>query len=245
MSYARTFRNETVRICTIADTGFISDTHFQECIIVGPAVLAIMDASTALVHNAFEANNMDEIFWEVPQSRQIVRGAIGLTNCRIENCRLAGIGIAGRAELGQQFGLRPAASGIHAKDQQIPSPAPNISFMSVSDSNLTGANIEHNLMEVHYGTLLSQEEGLRVASLLRELRGALAGSGLGKADIQEIDSQLTAAEAEVGSSQPRRQVIRQALTRVAQTIQSTSEFATASAALVEIVNKLHQLLPVI
>jgi hypothetical protein len=186
---------------------------------------------------------MEEVFWEVPPSRRIVRGAIGLANCRIENCRLVMIGIAGGPEVRHQLGLRPSTSTARAQGHQTMSGAPAINFMTVTDSNLPDARIEHNIMEVHYGTPLSREESSAIASLVRELRGVLVESGLGQADMEEIGSQLQAVEAQVSASNPSRQGIKQALTRVVQTVRSTSEFATSSAALVDVVNKLHDALP--
>jgi hypothetical protein len=104
VSYSRTFTNERIKVSDIAGPGIISDALFSECTIVGPAVLLVMDNTVQLENNAFAATSMKQVFWELPGWRRGVIGAIGLTNCRFENCEMVRIGIAGPREVGELLG---------------------------------------------------------------------------------------------------------------------------------------------
>ncbi len=80
----------------------ITGRTFEDCTIYGPAVLAPLNQMT-FEHNTFEATP-EALFWEIPEDRDQILGAIGLTDCTFRRCIFRGIGIAGKRALIQQFG---------------------------------------------------------------------------------------------------------------------------------------------
>lgn len=86
-------RNEIVRIAdmvVLADV--LEDLHFENCEVVGPAVLAVLEGVT-FEGCAFEAPGPDALIWTVEDDR-IVMGAVGLRNVTFSNCRIRRIGLA-------------------------------------------------------------------------------------------------------------------------------------------------------
>ena len=100
----RTYRDEIVRIAELTVNTYVLDRlTFTNCRIVGPAVLAILDNNT-FAHCGWDAPDLDALFWEVPASRLVVMGAVGVRDCTFSNCKFEGVGVAGNAQLRAQFG---------------------------------------------------------------------------------------------------------------------------------------------
>lgn len=99
----KTLRNRVVKIMDlVSKEGGLEGYTFLNCQINGPAVLAFLDA-VRFQHNSFDTPDWDAVLWEVLPSRPRVIGAIGVTNCNFDGCRLTHIGIAGPPELLRQF----------------------------------------------------------------------------------------------------------------------------------------------
>lgn len=244
MSYSRTFTNERIRIFAIGDSGIISDALFSECTIVGPAVLLVMDNTVRLENNAFAAISMDQVFWELPESRREVIGAIGLTNCRFEKCEMVRIGIAGPREIGELLGVPRSTTHTGPASQYSP-PTPMGSFIEIGEGvTLTNAHIERNVMiGTSQGPVNIEGDRDAASDLIRELLQALPNSGLAEDRVHAVEDELAAAQAEVTSDSPRSHTIRQRLGKALRLIQSASEFTTASTGLIEAVDKAHRMLP--
>ncbi|WP_375430490.1 hypothetical protein [uncultured Friedmanniella sp.] len=90
----REYRNQTVRITDLAVVeDLIVDVRFENCEIIGPAVLALLDG---LVMNScvFDSDGPEQLFWVVPDERPSVIGAIGLQRTEFYSCRFRKIGLA-------------------------------------------------------------------------------------------------------------------------------------------------------
>lgn len=85
----------------VENDDLIKGRTFEDCTIYGPAVLAPLDRMT-FEQNTFEAD-MEALLWEIPEDRQRVLGAIGLSNCTFRRCNFRRIGIAGKRALMEQF----------------------------------------------------------------------------------------------------------------------------------------------
>ncbi len=81
-------------------TNVISDTRFEQCRLVGPAVIALLGDSSLIgcdLPGPFEA-----FFWEIPAEREMVFGAVAFVNCEFVGCRFDdSVGLAGPRELGE------------------------------------------------------------------------------------------------------------------------------------------------
>ena len=99
----RHITHRSFRIVDILDVGedILTGRTFENCTIYGPAVLAPLN-QVAFEHNTFEASQ-EALFWEIPEIRNQMLGAIGLTDCTFRRCIFRGIGIAGKRALIQQF----------------------------------------------------------------------------------------------------------------------------------------------
>ena len=184
MSYSRTFTNQRIRLLDIIDdSGIISDTLFSECTIVGPAILLIMDPTVQLASNAFAATSMNQVFWEVAESRSAVIGAIGLTNCRFEKCEMIRIGIAGPRKVGELLGVSRAT----AASQDAP-PNPMGSFIEIGE----GATV--------IGSLLIRAEGRGGAPGRRQRRQAAVAAAGAAALVTMTASSVAACS--MGSARP-------------------------------------------
>lgn len=90
----REYRNQLVRIAELTLLeDVIQDARFENCVIVGPAVLGLINNVT-MSGCRFDAPGPDALLWPVPESRGAVMGAVGLMNVEIQSCQLQRIGIA-------------------------------------------------------------------------------------------------------------------------------------------------------
>lgn len=84
----------TFRIVDLApNDDIIRGRTFEDCTIYGPAVLLPLDNVT-LEDNTFEAD-LEAFFWELPEERTHVLGAVGLSECVFRRCIFRRIGLAG------------------------------------------------------------------------------------------------------------------------------------------------------
>lgn len=88
------YRNETLRLpdlAVVADT--IVGQTFENCVLVGPAVVALL-GTTEFLRNTLQSSNVAAALWAVPEGQDVIVGAIGLLDCTVINCRLQRIGLA-------------------------------------------------------------------------------------------------------------------------------------------------------
>jgi|SRR5215211_2462745 len=71
----------------------ITDVRFEQCEIVGPAVVAPLEGVT-MRNSRFDAPDSDALFWIVPSSREVVIGAIGLVRVEFFSCKFSRVGLA-------------------------------------------------------------------------------------------------------------------------------------------------------
>lgn len=107
----RTYRNTTLRLTDLAVvTDTIADATFENCVLVGPAVILLL-GDTTFGNNVFDTPSLDAVFWDVPAERQSIIGAVALVNCTVVGCRLQRIGMAvpanNREQIYRSFGLDP------------------------------------------------------------------------------------------------------------------------------------------
>ncbi|NWL13335.1 hypothetical protein DM793_18885 [Paenarthrobacter nitroguajacolicus] len=94
--------NKVLRIADMTVTSHvIKDYKFEDCLIIGPAVLALTGNSSVL-DSSFEGD-ADAILWEIPEGRPQVLGAIQIDDCTFERCRFQLIGFAGPKEFVDTF----------------------------------------------------------------------------------------------------------------------------------------------
>jgi hypothetical protein len=87
----------------------IADTHFEECEILGPAVL-VPQGETRISDPIFVTPDLEAILWEIPTSRQQILGAYQVIDCTFIRCRFVEIGLAGPPEAIQK--IRAAYKGV-------------------------------------------------------------------------------------------------------------------------------------
>jgi len=94
----REFRNQAIRICAelTVNTPNLEGLTFQNCRIIGPAVLVPQNSS--FLHCGWDGD-LDAIFWELPPTRTYIVGGVGVTNCTFSACTFTMIGLAGTADL--------------------------------------------------------------------------------------------------------------------------------------------------
>jgi hypothetical protein len=93
----REFRNDAVRISDLTINTIVLDGYtFSNCRILGPIVL-VPQGQTGFVNCNF-GSGVDEIFWEIPPSRQKVVGAVAVRDCMFSGCTFDGVGLAGPQE---------------------------------------------------------------------------------------------------------------------------------------------------
>lgn len=87
------YRNQFVRIPDLAVTDdVLRDLTFENCTIVGPAVLALLESTT--ISGCTWDGPFDAFAWPIPEGRPWVIGAIGLVNVSFYGCRFQRIGLA-------------------------------------------------------------------------------------------------------------------------------------------------------
>lgn len=85
----------------VGDEYIIRGRTFEDCTIYGPAVVVPLD-QIAFEHNSFDGP-LEAILWEIPDEKNFIVGAIGLTDCIFRRCQFRGIGIAGNHSLIEKF----------------------------------------------------------------------------------------------------------------------------------------------
>jgi hypothetical protein len=75
------------------DTGQLEGRHFQDCFIMGPAIIVARE--TVMNNCTFMAPNPDAIFWTIEDGREWIAGAFLVVDCVFEGCRFVNVGIAG------------------------------------------------------------------------------------------------------------------------------------------------------
>ncbi|MBD1541001.1 hypothetical protein G9E11_01770 [Arthrobacter sp. IA7] len=94
---------EVVRLSDLTVTDQkISGITFENCLIMGPAVVVMTGGDGTLQGCTFDGD-LDAILWEIPQSRGSVLGAIELESCHFIDCRFTLVGFAGPAEFLNKF----------------------------------------------------------------------------------------------------------------------------------------------
>ena len=95
----RQFRNMLVRIAELTvNTNTLQGLTFQNCRIVGPAIL-IPVGNTRILSSRWEAPGIDAIFWEIQPERSQVVGAVVVVDCVFSGCSFSEIGLAGPVAL--------------------------------------------------------------------------------------------------------------------------------------------------
>lgn len=90
----REYRNQIVRVAELTVLeDVIHDVRFENCQIVGPAVLALVDNVT-ISGAGFDAPGPEALLWPIPPTRTAVMGAVGLVNVEFLSCRFQRIGLA-------------------------------------------------------------------------------------------------------------------------------------------------------
>lgn len=85
----------------VSNDGMIVGRSFEDCTIYGRAVVVPLDG-IVFERNTFEADPT-ALFWEIPENRDRIVGAIGLKNCAFRRCVFQQIGIAGTRQFIERF----------------------------------------------------------------------------------------------------------------------------------------------
>ncbi|GAA1909521.1 hypothetical protein GCM10009737_08510 [Nocardioides lentus] len=90
----REYRNQAVRIADLTVTTVdIVDTVFDNCEVVGPAVLLTLE-DVQISRCNFDAPDVDALIWPVPRRRTRVTGTVGLYRVSFTECMFRRIGLA-------------------------------------------------------------------------------------------------------------------------------------------------------
>ncbi len=88
----------------------IDGKTFTDCLIEGPAVLAVMNGTTFDSCAMGATSDMRNLLYR-PVSREKLAGVIGMSNCRFVRCRFAQVGFTGSDELLEELaGVRSLSS---------------------------------------------------------------------------------------------------------------------------------------
>lgn len=90
---------------------FVKDKTFTDCLIEGPAVMAVMDG-THFDSCAMGTTTDAKTLLYRPVSRDKMAGVIGMSNCRFVRCRFVQVGFTGSDEL-----LAELETGITARSE--------------------------------------------------------------------------------------------------------------------------------
>ncbi|WP_312598897.1 hypothetical protein [Brevundimonas sp.] len=102
-----TFEKEAVWLPSLAvhhmNAGktFIEDKIFTECLIEGPAVMAVMNGTTFDGCNMGVAGNPRTLLLQ--PLGDMIAGVVGMSNCRFVRCRFVQVGFTGSPELLKQI----------------------------------------------------------------------------------------------------------------------------------------------
>lgn len=97
--------NRTREVVRLADlvvaTPRIDNTRFEDCLILGPAVLATT-GNGSIVGCSFDADPTS-ILWPIEPPRSFVVGAIEAADCDFVRCRFSMVGFAGNPAFIEMF----------------------------------------------------------------------------------------------------------------------------------------------
>lgn len=86
--------SEVVRLADLATASpVITNQVFENCLIVGPAVIAPIDGGFTL-QGCDLGGSEDALLWDVSDRPHLI-GAIGLVDCHFIGCRFENVGLAG------------------------------------------------------------------------------------------------------------------------------------------------------
>ncbi|WP_350004373.1 hypothetical protein [Pseudarthrobacter sp. WHRI 8279] len=95
---------EVGKVLRISDltvtTSVIRDRIFEDCLILGPAVLALVGST---LEECIFDGDVDALLWEIPPERLQIIGAIQMENCTFLRCRFQMIGFAGPKDFAELF----------------------------------------------------------------------------------------------------------------------------------------------
>jgi hypothetical protein len=95
-------RREVIRVADLTVVRpFIEGHAFEDCLILGPAVLQLADENE-LIECSFDGDPVG-ILWVIPPDRPYTIGAVGVRNCSFVGCRFSQIGFAGDAGFAEMF----------------------------------------------------------------------------------------------------------------------------------------------
>lgn len=88
----RTYRNQTVRLADLTVVSdVIQDVTFENCSIIGPAVVVLQDSTLT---NCVFNGTAEELFWDVGDRRSVL-GVVAMVRCTIVGSSFQRIGFAG------------------------------------------------------------------------------------------------------------------------------------------------------
>ena len=94
-------RNKVVRLADLAIAADeIAEQVFEDCEIVGPAVIV---PTGSQFRDCTWEGDLDALLWRLAPGQNRVIGAIKVSNCLFERCRLRRIGVAGTDEALETF----------------------------------------------------------------------------------------------------------------------------------------------
>ncbi len=95
-------RSQVVRLADVAlTTSAVQNRVFVECLILGPAVVAPLEALT-ISGCSFDGTS-ESMFLLLPEEQNTVMGVIALYNAHFYDCRFQNVAILGKAAALEQF----------------------------------------------------------------------------------------------------------------------------------------------
>lgn len=92
----RILRDQSVRLSEVAERDTIESVTFDNCVLRGPVVIALIDDVT--IEESVITGTADGVLWPIAASRELLIGAIAMNRCVITRCRLEGVGFAVRED---------------------------------------------------------------------------------------------------------------------------------------------------
>ena len=93
----------------------IDGKTFTDCLIEGPAVMAVMNGTVFDSCAMGTTSDMRNLLYR-PVGRDRMAGVIGVSNCRFVRCRFAQVGFTGSDELIEELGGIKSLSGLASGD---------------------------------------------------------------------------------------------------------------------------------